>query len=673
MTSQHAFRPGRRRPIRLAMIAGVVVLVSASCALVPLPLPVRGASPGNASPPCAAAAMRSCALPYPSDEFTVADPTTATGRRVDMPDGLIPAGLANALGPGATPADAFRGADGFAALTPVIFELDRSIDPNTLPADGGDIVKVFDVASGQPVPIRAEMSIDAIRHGGTNTILMAWPKLRWDYGHTYVARVHRGLRADVGDLVAAPGVTTPGEYLAGVRSQLESIEGDHWSDVISATRFSIRSQANATGDLEEMARLARAADHPFRDITVSPPAFATNASAIVQGEVRISDFRDSSGVASPENGPSPLWVRFFMVLPDRAAGPDGAPVVVYGHGLTAAKETLLVVASDNAAHGMATVGIDVPNHGDRQADSGGYLLDLANPGAFGRLASMPLEGIVDNVSMIAAVAQHFGDLHVDAWNPVLGTTPPALDSGRILYEGTSMGSVLGAAEVALSPELKGAFLQVGGSGTADIIFHSLLWPLFAPVIPDGSSAGDAAALQGAATMLLDRSDNVNELDRLAKSTVPVVLQYGVGDHVVPNDTSDRLMTLSGLPLIGPDLETPTTSVTRLATDRIPADGRAAEQTWNSSSSFDTLSFQAHLSFTDPTAVILFEPVAREPGRGDGSPRRLSGRRPTDPADSDSSAASPTVAPRDPPGRLRRRGQPSRPSAFRRHLAHRLGR
>ena len=157
-----------------------------------------------------------------------------------------------------------------------------------------------------------------------------------------------------------------------------------------------------------MAAVARATDHPVRNVRVDPPLLVQHASAVVVGEVSLSDFRDGDGVARAANGATDRWVKFLMVLPKRAAGPSGAPVVIYGHGLTVSKETMLISASTNAELGLATIGIDVPNHGDRQSGEGGYLLDLATPRAFGRLASMPLQGIVDHVSLLEAVREHVG-------------------------------------------------------------------------------------------------------------------------------------------------------------------------------------------------------------------------------------------------------------------------
>ncbi len=114
-------RTGRRartsvRRVAVVLTAAVAVL-GTGCSLLPL-APSAGVQADDGRP-CAIGAVRSCALPYPSDEFTVADPTSSTGRRIEMPPELVPAALLDQLGPGATIDDAFGGADGFSAITPV--------------------------------------------------------------------------------------------------------------------------------------------------------------------------------------------------------------------------------------------------------------------------------------------------------------------------------------------------------------------------------------------------------------------------------------------------------------------------------------------------------------------------------------------------------------------------
>lgn len=595
----------RRGALAGALFA--LTLVAGACAFVPANVQVTIPPPSDRN--CTATVVRSCALPYPSNEFTVADPAATTGRRLVAPEGVIDQKTLDRMGPGASLADAFAAADGFSALTPVIFEMPVAVRPASVPEDGGEVLAVFDLESGRRVPMKVGVPADAARHGAPDTIVMAWPRVRFEYGHTYVARITSAVRSHTGAPVPrANGMAQlSDERISSLRDDLDRVEPGRWDDVVNATRFTVRSQGNATHELDAMAAAVRGADHPVRNLRVDQPWLVDGAAAVVTGEVQLSDFRDEHGVARAANGGTPTWERFIMALPEQPAGVDGAPVAIYGHGITASKETMLITASTNAKKGIATIGVDVPNHGDRQVGDGGYVIDIATPRKFGRLASMPLQGILDQLSLLLAVTEHMGSLELMVPASVRGPAhrAPDLDVDTVLYEGTSMGGVLGAAFAALAPELDGSFLQVPGVGIGQIIMNSLLWPIFMGVVPHGATTGDAYALMGGATMLLDHGEATNVLDRIELSSSPVFVAYGANDGVVPNFATDRLMSLLDLPLLSPELTEVSVDLRRTGSDVVPADGNGAAQLWHFSSA-EMASFSAHLSFSQARSERLLE-------------------------------------------------------------------
>ncbi len=600
----------------LALVVLVcLALVAGACAIRPLP-PLQkppelnpgdpgSGEPQEERPPCTLAAVRSCGLPYPTDDFEVPNPNSPTGVGIEIPDGVIPEHILDSLGPGADIKSAFDGADGFSALSPILFEFDVPVDAGYLPEDGGDKVQVFDLTTGDRLEIRVSLSVEALRHGAPETILMIQPVTRWPYGHQVVAAVAqlRGIAAD-----PSPASAIETGHLDPVFADLASVGvGDGSGEgLLSATRFTVGTRENATRYLTTMADVARNEPHPVRRIKVHPPLFHQNASAFVQGEVSISDFRDESGVIRLDQPPKPSWIPFLLVIPKKPASERGAPVAVYGHGLTINKETNTVVANANAKKGIATIAIDVPNHGARQAGQGGYLLDLANPKGLGRLLNMFPQGIVDHVSLVEAVEEELTDLDAAPWNPFgrSGDGVADLDTSSIFYQGTSMGGVLGAAEVALIPEIDAAFLQVPGSGVADIIFHSLLWAVFSGVVPWNATAGDAAALMGAVTMLVDRGENAHLMEELGASGRAVFLQVGVGDLVVSNAATTRMARLLGFTNMEPSygaVDVPSSGSTEF-----PADGRGVKAIWPSTASPEGQGFLAHVSFTEPKAMRLMD-------------------------------------------------------------------
>jgi hypothetical protein len=125
------------------------------------------------------------------------------------------------------------------------------------------------------------------------------------------------------------------------------------------------------------------------------------------------------------------------------------------------------------------------------------------------------------------------------------------------------------------------------------------------VVPTGATTGDAYALMGGATMLLDHAENANVLDRIRTNGTPVFLSYGVGDGVVPNVTSDRLISLLDLPLVGRKLTGISLSHRETGTESIPADGVGVAQLWPFSSA-EVQSFAAHIVFGQDRSVRLLE-------------------------------------------------------------------
>ncbi len=610
-----AARPGREagHAPGLAVSALVVALLATACTQVPQKAaqPAGDAPKASASadggidqvseqrPPCTLASVVSCALPYPSDEFAVADPQTATGVRLQVPDGIVPRRVLDQLGPGGQLQDAFGGADGFSPMSPVVFELDAPVRPESVPPDGGDVFAVYDAATGERQPIRAHVWADAALRGAPATVVIAWPSLRWEHGHNYVARLRR-LPGLLPQAPTPPVALLEGRgHLAGVTARIAAIDGTSPAEMLAATEFTIRSRANAVGGLEKMALIAGADEHPVRNLESRPPLWFSHGSAIVTGEVRITDFRDGDGVVDPDRAPTHSWVPFVLALPEKPATPRGAPVVVYGHGLVINKESMLIVASDNAAKGFATVGIDVPNHGGRQSGQGGHLLDLTKPRTLGRMVGVPPQGIVDHVSLMGAINVALASLDLAPWRPFgpPGDGRPDIDTSLILYEGTSMGGVLGVAEFALNPQIAGAFLQVPGVGILDILTHSSLWPLFASVIPPGASAGDAAAMLGAASMLLDLGESTLVLDRIVASGRPVFAQVGIGDSIVPDFASQRLVEMLGLSAVGGGV----VAGSDPAAVGSDAGGRGYIEVWPNNSSPQTKGLMGHLTFDEPLA------------------------------------------------------------------------
>ncbi len=514
--------------------------------------------------PCNPRRVTTCALPYPNNRWTRTDPTSATGLRVNVPDSLIPADVLSQFPATMKPLQNLNSADGFSAAGPIVFEVARAAAPESLPVDGGNVIAVFDADTGVRIPVRTRFDTEGEKRGAPNTTIFVWPRSRFPWGHHLVAALTTALKPASG----APFVPSRGMQTLlrqsglGVWTFLAG-HGIARSNVLSVTDFTTRSQANATDPLVNMIATTNQQTHPIRNVATLPNFLGlANIDTIVTGQIQLTDFRDENGEIHYHTGDQGHleWVDFVMTEPT-VTPKAGAPVAVYGHGIGIFKETLIIVAPTNAAHGVATIAIDQPNHGGRAAAEGGQVFDLTTPKGLGKLFGMVVQSSVDQASVLRAVQTSLANLDAGPWKlfqTTLGDGQRDLDPTRLFYEGTSLGGVLGAATVSLSPELDGAALQVSGVGVLHDITETFFWEHglnqsgvgFRAVIPSSATAGQDAFLIAAAQQLVDIGDAVNFVDRIPTHRTPVLVPYAIDDGTVDNQSTEALAELAQLPVIG---------------------------------------------------------------------------------------------------------------------------
>ncbi len=171
----------------------------------------------------AASGGGSCAVPWPSDLFR-----TAAGV-LEVPDSILDPATVAEYPASIAPSNVLNGSDGYPALSPVLFELDQPIDPATVPADGGNAFAVYDTSTGARVPIIVDLDPDAAVRGSPNTIIRAWPRVRFEFGHTYVAVITNSLGSAGTPFARTPGVD---EALGGTGTPL----GDHYDALVGSRR-----------------------------------------------------------------------------------------------------------------------------------------------------------------------------------------------------------------------------------------------------------------------------------------------------------------------------------------------------------------------------------------------------------------------------------------------------
>lgn len=248
-------------------------------------------------------------------------------------------------------------------------------------------------------------------------------------------------------------------------------------------------------------------------------------------------------------------------LPETGDGPF--PTVVFGHGLTGARDQGDKLADFAAPKGVAAIAIDAVYHGEHPAGAakslGGVLGFFGiDPAAltfdFLRLRDNFRQSTYEKLQLIEAMRRHpdfDGDGKVD------------FDVTKIGYLGVSLGGLMGPELLALSPDLRGAVLSVPGAKVSSIIQSS---EQFAPIIlafkPESSTAGDVDRFFCVLQTLVDPGDAGSYAGHVLENRLPgtgttapdVLIQMAIGDDIVPNVATRALIRAFGMPVVGKVLQ-----------------------------------------------------------------------------------------------------------------------
>ncbi len=191
-------------------------------------------------------------------------------------------------------------------------------------------------------------------------------------------------------------------------------------------------------------------------------------------------------------------VLFHAWLPPTTAPAAGYPVVIFGHGFGANRfYSPELVASTLAQAGFATAAINAVGHGggalgtivltDKSGNAatlpaGGRSIDVNGDGVYdpveGCLLLFPAFGVRDclrqtvlDIMQLVRVIQAGADLDGDG--------KPDFDPNRIYYAGQSLGAIYGTILNAMDPNIRAAALNSGGGSFVDIARVS---PTYRPVV-----------------------------------------------------------------------------------------------------------------------------------------------------------------------------------------------
>jgi len=300
-------------------------------------------------------------------------------------------------------------------------------------------------------------------------------------------------------------------------------------------------------------------------------------------------------------------VRFYLSIPEGADPAEPLPVVIFGHAIVTDARFMMTVAGEFARRGYATISIDFPFHGERIDCIDASLVAIPNffpdvvrdltgleddilrfpPCASGSDATCGPEGqcitasgmpdeftafplVAVQVASGAAfldvgdlpyISDHFNQALVDLstllhairtedWEAATGFR---LDPERIHYTGQSLGAIIGAVWVSVTPEIDRTVLNVPGADMVDLFRESTY---FAPQIDEyfddievANPSYEKERLLDVARWLIDSVDPHSVAHRYAEDDRAVLLQMDRGDIIIPNRTTETLQRVSGRQMV----------------------------------------------------------------------------------------------------------------------------
>lgn len=508
---------------------------------------------------------RACLLPWPNDAFTRPDPTTQTGRRLDIQPDSTPL---NAAG---VPIDVTdqNWADGFSpgsAILTFVPELDfeaTGIAPSTdigasLNPDAP--VVLLDTTTGERVAYWGELDAQA---AAGEQLLMIHPATSLPEGHHFVVGL-RNMRDSNSNLIprgpafqaAIDGTPEPLERARAFRELMAPLEADGVAidDLYLAWDFTVASSDTLAGRLLHMREIA----YNTLDDDGAPPFTITSQSE--EGTVRRVDgtflvpnfltgdgapgstfMLDAEGMPQRNTDQPDFVAEFHCVLPLAAAEP--VPGIVYGHGLLGTRmevDALSFAAATGVMGACATdeVGMstpDVPNLAN-------ILGDLSN---FNQQADRLQQGLLNQQFLGRLMNSSAGFTRSAAFQNFSGM--PLLLNDATQFVGNSQGGVMGGAASAISSEWSRVVLGVPGINYSVLLHRSSQWPVF-QAVSDVAYTDPVDRVLGLQLiqLLWDRGENNGYAQHLTSDAYPgiepkqVLLIAAFGDHQVANVSTEVL-------------------------------------------------------------------------------------------------------------------------------------
>jgi len=451
-----------------------------------------------------------CLMPWPSSRYLVDDASTATKKRIELPQAAMPSNRWE----DPVQAAPYNRFDGFSPMTSMVTVFEGELDTNDLPAENNLPKSLTDESS--TILIDAETK-ERVAHfseinewEGTNFEKAAFyirPATRLKEGHRYVVAI-RNLKTKSGKAIV------PSDYFRALRDDIESnsdeleARREHFETIfgiisdakierenlIQAWDFETASGQSARSDIVTMrddamekigtqglgCTITEVEEDPnhqtiFRRIrgTFTVPLYLEND----QPGARL--FRDADG-KPVQNGTAEA--RFQMIIPKSVKarienGMSGARLLTYGHGLMGSYNEVGSSFQRAFFEKYEIVGLATDWWGMYKDDVNTVASALGQLGDFPNISERLTQGVINNLVMTRTIA---GACAQKAEFQVDGKT--VFDPNEKYFLGISQGSIMGTTVAGLSQDINKFILNVGGISYPIMIIRSVDFPDYNKVI-----------------------------------------------------------------------------------------------------------------------------------------------------------------------------------------------
>ncbi len=508
-------------------------------------------------------------LAWPDDAFTTEDPSSPTGRRLEIRSTAwfdqLPELIQGAIAP-------LHGKTGFGTQAEIVLRFSDTIGdiPSISRSTEDEGLQLWDLDAERRVPYEARVS-----ESGRQLHLLPVGPLR---PATRYAAILTGAFTDAAGRCIAPGPTLGALLTREADEPLTELE--------RPLRRALRTAGLHRNEVGAMLHFTTHADHlPYLgamdEARSAPQSWGAGWSCTDETDFRVCetsfepiDFRGDDQLVEPGS-----TARYR--LPVRVWLPHGVerpPLVFYGHGLGQSREAGDAIAAILAPRGFAVVGVDAVFHGDHPSTGGS-----PSPEAF--LGIDRSEGIAFDLHKLRS---SFDQSNLDrrqllslllAEPDLDGDGTPEFDPDRIAYLGLSLGGILGSGLLVGADEIDAAVLAIAGGNLVTIVRDGEFAATFLPLLENLVGGPDALEMTFSLFQTaIDPSDPVLYAslvsDGSTRSGPPphLLLPVATEDEIVPFRSGLSLARAYPLPLIEP---------APIPVEGLPAGGEAPVQgNWN---------------------------------------------------------------------------------------------